>query len=79
MRPLIFAIFVSLLSAPSMAVSLSQVIRDCGDDGKAFCKGVGYGKPMQDCLAAHKPMLRPACQAVVTRLQAGEKVHLFGN
>lgn len=79
MRPFIFALALVTAATPALAVSLSQVIRDCGDDGKTFCKGVGYGQPMQDCLAAHKQSLKPQCQAVVTRLQNGEKVHLFGN
>ncbi len=70
-------IFILLSTTPASAVSLSQVIRDCGDDGKKFCEGVSRGQPMQDCLASHKPKLKPACQAIITRLQNGDKVRLL--
>lgn len=59
------------------AASLREVIRTCGDDGKTHCKGVGYGKPMQSCLSTNKDKLVPACRALVTRLESGEKVTLF--
>ena len=77
MRTFAFLAFTFVVIEPALAVSLSQVIRDCGDDGKIFCKGVGYGQPMQDCLVAHKTSLKPACQTVVSRLQKGEKVRLL--
>ena len=34
MRPLSFLVCFLMLASPALAVSLSQVIRDCGDDGK---------------------------------------------
>lgn len=64
--------------APSGAVGLREVIRDCGADGKAYCEGVGYGKPMQDCLSRQKKRLTPACRAVIDRLERGEEVEIFG-
>ncbi|MEM9575303.1 MAG: hypothetical protein AAF870_08755 [Pseudomonadota bacterium] len=59
------------------AASLREVIRTCGNDGKTHCKGIGYGKPMQTCLSNNKAKLVPACQALMMRLEAGEKVTLF--
>ncbi len=43
-----------------------------------YCKGVGYGAPMQACLSRNKEKLTPVCRAVVDRLDKGEKVTLFG-
>lgn len=60
------------------AVSLRQVMRDCGDDSRALCAGVGYGDPMQACLSRNKASLSEACKAIVDRLENGEKVRLFG-
>jgi hypothetical protein len=60
------------------AVGLRQVIRDCGDDGKAFCDGVGYGAPMQACLARNYRKLTPACKQVMDRLNKGESVEILG-
>lgn len=70
--------FLGIGFTSSHAVSLSEVIRKCGDDGKAYCKGVGYGKPMQDCLVANKPKLSKKCTPIIERLQKGEKVGIFG-
>ncbi len=72
------ALLVLALAAPAAAVSLRQVIRDCGPDGKLYCNGVGYGAPMQACLSRNKAKLTPVCRAVVDRLDKGEKVRLFG-
>lgn len=71
-------ILMACLAAPAGAVSLRQVIRDCGPDGKVYCKGVGYGAPMQACLSRNKPKLKPVCRVIVERLDKGEKVKLFG-
>lgn len=59
------------------AVSLREVIRACGDDGKTYCPKVGYGQPMQDCLIAHEGQLGAACKGVVGKLKQGERVTLF--
>ena len=75
---LIAAITSMSLAGSAGAVSLSKVIRDCGDDGKAFCKGVGYGAPMQACLSQNKAKLTPQCKATIDRLDKGEKVGIFG-
>jgi len=72
------AVFAGASATTAQAVSLSEVIRKCGDDGKAFCKGVGYGKPMQDCLSANKSKLSPQCKPIMDRLEKGEKVGIFG-
>jgi nanoRNase/pAp phosphatase (c-di-AMP/oligoRNAs hydrolase) len=72
------ALLILAIAAPASAVSLRQVIRDCGPDGKIYCKGVSYGAPMQACLSRNKAKLTPVCRAVVERLDRGEKVRLFG-
>lgn len=69
---------VVCLFAPARAVGLRQVISDCGADGKAYCDGVGYGAPMQACLARNKSRLKPACRAIIDRLEKGEEVEIFG-
>jgi len=72
-----FALLPLLLAGAAQAVSLGEVIRSCGDDGKAYCAKVSYGKPMQDCLIAHEPELGAACKGVVEKLKKGEHVTLF--
>jgi len=67
-----------LLPVPAGAVGLRQVISDCGADCKAYCEGVGYGKPMQACLSRNKKRLAPACRAIIDRLDKGEEVEVFG-
>jgi len=67
-----------ILASPAGAVGLRQVISDCGRDGKTFCEGVGYGAPMQACLARNKARLAPACRAIIDRLEKGEEVEIFG-
>ncbi len=78
-RRFAFAV-VAVLAAVSSAnaVSLRQVMRDCGDDSRAHCTGVGYGQPMQDCLSRQKDKLSEECRKVVERLEKGEKVGIFG-
>lgn len=66
------------LTVSASAIGLRQVIRDCGPDGKLYCKNVGYGTPMQACLSRNKEKLTPICRAIVDRLDKGEKVTLFG-
>jgi hypothetical protein len=65
-------------SAPVGAVGLRAVIRDCGGDGETYCQGVGYGAPMQSCLARHYKKLTPACRTIMDRLNKGESVEIFG-
>jgi len=67
-----------LLAAPAGAVGLRQVISDCGADGKTYCDGVGYGAPMQACLARNYKKLTPACKQVMDRLNKGESVEILG-
>lgn len=62
----------------AQAVGLRAVIRDCGGDGESYCRGVGYGAPMQECLARHYKKLTPACRAIMDRLNKGETVEIFG-
>jgi hypothetical protein len=69
---------VAGMAGAANAVGLRQVIRDCGDDGKAFCDGVGYGAPMQVCLARNYKKLTPACKQVMDRLNKGESVEILG-
>ena len=68
----------TLSSAPVGAVGLRAVIRDCGGDGETYCQGVGYGAPMQSCLARHYKKLTPACRVIMDRLNKGEEVEIFG-
>ena len=78
MRVLFTALLALCLVSSASAIGLRQVIRDCGPDGKLYCKGVGYGAPMQACLSRNKEKLTPVCRAIVDRLDKGEKVTLFG-
>ncbi|PPD46561.1 MAG: hypothetical protein CTY15_00625 [Methylocystis sp.] len=78
MKPILAGIIFLLAATPASAVGLRAVIRDCGADGKAHCEGVGYGAPMQACLARHKNKLSPACRAIIDRLEKGEEVEVFG-
>lgn len=68
-------VFGATLSAH--AVSVGQLISDCGDDSERYCQGVGYGEPMQVCLNQSYQKLEPQCKAVMDRLNDGEGVTLF--
>lgn len=59
------------------AVSVPELAGKCGDDGKAWCEGVGYGEPMQTCLNQNYKKLMPQCKAVMDRINGGERVTLF--
>lgn len=72
-----FLVMIMLASTAAQAASVREVIRSCGDDGKKYCEGVRYGQPMQTCLSKNKTKLEPTCQALMDRLEAGEKVTLF--
>ena len=76
---LVFGASAGLMSStPVAAVGLRAVIRDCGGDGETYCQGVGYGAPMQSCLARHYKKLTPACRVIMDRLNKGETVEIFG-
>ncbi len=79
MRPsTLFATAILILGVASAnAVTLREVIRACGDDGKKLCPKVGYGRPMQNCLIDHEAALAPVCRSVTDRLKKGERVTLF--
>ncbi|MDZ7823822.1 MAG: hypothetical protein U5K75_07115 [Ahrensia sp.] len=78
MRHVMLVISIMLVSLTAVnAASLREVIRTCGEDGKKFCQGVGYGKPMQTCLSKNKASVTPKCKVLINRLDAGEKVTLF--
>jgi hypothetical protein len=79
MRKLALVLLLSFSAASAAhAVGLTTVIRICGDDAKAQCKGVSYGAPMQACLIRNKAKVTPACRKIVERLEKGEKVRVFG-
>lgn len=78
MKPTLIILAILAAAAPAQAVPLRKVISDCGGDGKIYCEGVGYGAPMQACLARHKSKLTPACRAIMDRLEKGEEVEIFG-
>ena len=71
------AMIVAALCGSAGAVSVSQLARDCGDDSKVYCKGVGYGDAMTRCLTDNYKKLRPECRVLVDRVNNGEKVTLF--
>ena len=77
-RLVLILIAATLANTPVGAVGLRAVIRDCGGDGESYCQGVGYGAPMQACLARHYKKLTPACRAIMDRLNKGETVEIFG-
>jgi hypothetical protein len=79
MRISALTLVITLYTASAVyAIGLSTVIRTCGDDSKALCKGVSYGAPMQACLVKNKAKVTPACRKIVERLEKGEKVRVFG-
>jgi hypothetical protein len=78
MRRLLFVLgFTTLCAGPVLAVSVWELSRVCGPDADTYCKGVGYGSPMQECLDASFEALQPDCRALVQRIRGGEKVSLF--
>lgn len=78
MHRFILTLLVTLaLTGSALAVSVFELSGKCGDDGKAYCDGVSYGQPMQDCLNANLKKLSPQCKLVMDRINAGEKVSLF--
>ena len=78
MRRWVLALGMMLtMAGVAQAVSIAELARTCGDDAKAYCAGVGYGDPMQQCLDAHYAKLSEGCQAIMDRLRGGEGVYLF--
>ena len=79
MQKISLALVIALLAAASAhAVGLTTLIRICGGDSKALCKGVSCGAPMQACLVKNKAKVTPACRKIVERLEKGGKVLVFG-
>ena len=68
---------VLALSQAAMAVSVGDLAGKCGTDADAYCKGVGYGDAMTQCLEAHKAQLSKECAVIVDRVAKGEGVTLF--
>ena len=80
MRPFTYALAAAALAAMTsgaLGVSIGEMANACGEDSKAYCKGVGYGDPMLACLNESYKKLAPSCKAVVDRLNDGEGVSLF--
>lgn len=78
MKRLALAVAIcAALTTSSLAVSVGEIISKCGSDSDLYCKGVGYGDPMQECLEANYAKLSDNCRAVVDRIRNGEKVSLF--
>ena len=78
MHRLILALALTLVATGSaLAVSVFEISGKCGDDGKKYCEGVGYGQAMSDCLNAHYKQLSPDCKLVMDRINKGEKVSVF--
>ena len=78
MKTIFLTLLLTLSAGSAHAIGLTTVIRTCGDDSKALCKGVSYGVPMQACLIKNKTKVTPACRKIVERLEKGEKVRVFG-
>lgn len=73
-----FITLFSLLSAQvAYAVSVRELIVNCGDDGEAYCADAGYGDEMQNCLDENYAKLSAECKVIMDRLRGGEGVSLF--
>lgn len=70
-------VILPIFASGALAVSVGELISNCGDDGEKYCQGVGYGDPMQDCLQANYSKLSSQCKAVMDRINGGERVTLF--
>jgi hypothetical protein len=66
-----------LLAGSADAVTVWEIRRACGSDGKAYCPKASYGDPMKSCLNLNFTKLAPSCKAVMKRINSGEKVRLF--
>jgi uncharacterized GH25 family protein len=78
MQKLLLIIALSILGAGSAhAITVWEIRRACGSDGKAYCPKASYGEPMKVCLNKNNAKLTLSCKAVMKRLNAGEKVKLF--
>jgi hypothetical protein len=77
MKRIIFAAMLAAVTSSALAVSVGDIISKCGADSDAYCKGVGYGDPMQECLDANYAKLTADCKIIVDRLRNGERVSLF--
>ncbi len=66
-----------MMTTSAYAVSVGELIGKCGDDSKIYCKDVGYGDAMQECLDGAYAKLTPECKLVMDRLRDGERVSLF--
>ncbi|NMA99207.1 MAG: hypothetical protein GX970_14070 [Phyllobacteriaceae bacterium] len=78
MRRMIFASALMLLATgQAAAVSVWELSRNCGRETDQYCKGVGFGDAMTECISGYYDQLSPECQAIVDRIRSGEKVSLF--
>jgi hypothetical protein len=76
-RMTVAVILFAALTTGAMAVSVGELVSNCGDDAKAYCDGVGYGDAMTECLANQRSKLTAECKIIVDRITSGEKVSLF--
>lgn len=78
MRRMILATGLMLLATAQVAaVSVWELSRNCGRETDQYCKGVGYGDAMTDCISGYYEKLSPECQVIVDRIRGGEGVSLF--
>jgi len=77
MKLIISAAMLAAMTTGALAVSVGEIVSKCGADSDVYCKGVGYGDPMQDCLDANYAKLSADCKIIVDRLRDGESVSLF--
>jgi hypothetical protein len=78
MKRYLFVLFaICLLMNAAEAVTVWEIRRDCGTDGKTYCPKSGYGEPMKACLNLNLAKLTLQCKAIMKRINGGEKLRLF--
>lgn len=75
-------LFIAILTtnawiASAEAVTMNEAMRNCYSDGRVWCRDLGHGSKMQNCLNLHFLQLSPGCQQIVIRLNQGETITLF--
>lgn len=76
-RAIIVIGLMFIATGNAAAVSVWELSRLCGKDTDAYCKGVGYGDQMTECIVGHYEKLSPECKPIVDRIRGGEGVSLF--
>jgi hypothetical protein len=78
MKTVVLSLLVTMVMAASaQAVTVWEIRRACGADGKNYCPKAGYGDPMKVCLNKNLAKLAPSCKVIMGRINGGERVRLF--